>query len=337
VAIQLKLPHKAITEIVAIDLDPSETRCVKIKKNSSNFAITAAQFMEPVDIASNQLPARIILPKPLIARHVAITFSADAAIVKLLNLPGKIDSSFENQLNEHIGVPEGMEFRIGYKVIGHSRGETRVLIVAIPESVAAAALQCFPAGFPVPRSLELSGLSALTAFQKYLAIKDINEAVGVIEHGASSSFFAFFSKKEPTLIRKFEFGLCDIYEKVEQSLSVDRETAIGIVSDSSFDISQIVKEVSEQFIKQVVISKHFVERRENCTVKTFFAPAGTGISRNVIDELKVATSSDIKTWSAFETIDISNSLDLTELKPVLWKFNSVIGTGMGFLSESQNI
>ncbi len=336
-ALELKLPHKAITEIVAIELDAYETRCVKMRKSNSNFIIQAVEVLDPVDIVSNQRPGRIMLPKNLMAKHTALTFSAETAIVKLLNLPGKIDASFENQIHEHIGVPEGIEFRIGYKILGHSRGETRVLIVAIPENVAYNALQCFSSGFPVPRSLELAGLSALNAFQGYLALKDINEAVGVIELGLHSSFFAFFSKKEPILIRKFEFGLGDIYEKVEQSLSVDRETAIGIVSDPSFDISQLVKGSSEQFIKQIVISKHFVERRENCLVKTFFSPMGVGISRNIIEELKIATSADVQSWNAFDVANISNTLDLTELKPVFWKFNSAIGTGIGFLSEAQSV
>jgi hypothetical protein len=173
----------------------------------------------------------------------------------------------------------------------------------------------------------------MTAFSRYIEAKNIVDGIGLIELGASCSYFAFFYKKEPVLIRKYDFGLCDIYERVENSISVDRETAIGIVSDSSFDISQLVKDASEQFVKQIVISKHFVERRENCAIKNLFVPSGVGISKDLIEEIKVATSTDIASWQAFDVLERSSSLDLSEFESTLWRFNSAVGTGIGYLSH----
>ena len=135
-----------------------------------------------------------------------------------------------------------------------------------------------------------------------------DEAVGAIDFGSRVTYFAFFKKKELMLIRKFDFGYLHLLDRIEQSMGVDQRTAQDIVLDRSFDISHLVKELAEPFIKQLVISRHFVERRENCRLTRLFACEDPMLSRDWLNEIKAAMGLEVSFWNPLEIVRVPASL-----------------------------
>jgi hypothetical protein len=105
-------------------------------------------------------------------------------------------------------------FRIFYRVPPppHGRTETRALAVAMPETEAAAATALFASGLPVPYSLEVAGLAAMTAFLHGPAPKHKDAAVGLVDFGSASTLLGLFNNETPALIRRFDRGSATVLE-----------------------------------------------------------------------------------------------------------------------------
>lgn len=295
--------RKPPKDMVVVDFDAAAVRCVRLKLGGGEIVVTAMDILPAVDISDAAQAQAFKLPKSMASRHVAICIPGYDAIVKLLNLPGAFDGRVEEQIREHMGV-EGGAYRFGYRIVSQTHSETRLLTVAIPEAQVQAACAIFPAGLPVPVSVELGGLAVMTSFLHGPGKTMQNEAVGVIEFGSRVTYFAFFKKLELILIRKFDFGHFNLLDRIEKSMGFDRQTAQDIVVDRSFDISQLVKELADPFIKQLVISKHFVERREDCHISKIYVADDPRVSRDWLNEIKVAMGVDASTWHPFEGVKL---------------------------------
>ncbi len=325
---------KGPQDIVGVDLDQSGVRCVRIRKNGGVMTVLAADVLPAVTLDSGA-NGQLHLPKSLLARHVAICLPGEHAVVKLLNLPGQLEGDAQANIKEHMGVEEG-DYRIGYQVVsqGHARAETKLLTIAISESESKAACALFSAGWPAPISLENSGLASMSAFLHGPGMAHTDQAVGVIEQGARDTLAAFFNKGELVLIRKFDSGHFDLLDRIRKNLGVDQATAENIVADGSFDVSQIIKEVAEPFIKQLVISKHFIERRENCLIAKLYLPGGKGVSRDWQNEVKSAVSLNIDFWNPFEGMTIGPEAIPKQYEDQLSCFTGAIGAALGVFEEA---
>ncbi|MBU4199096.1 MAG: pilus assembly protein PilM [Verrucomicrobia bacterium] len=325
---------KGPQDIVGVDFDPSGVKCVRVRKNNGAVSVVSAGILPAVTIGSDS-ESPFHLPKPLVGRYVSICIPGETAVVKLLNLPGQLEGDVQPQIKEHMGIEEG-DYRIGYQIVshGHGRTETKLLTVAIPDAEAKAACGIFPTGWPAPISLEISGLASMTAFLHGPALTHKDQSVGVIEQGARVTFAAFFNKGELVLIRKFDFGHFDLLDRIQKNLGVDHETAENIVADGSFDVSQIIKEVSEPFIKQLVISKHFIERRENCLIAKLYLPSGKGVSRDWQNEIKSALSLDVDFWNPFEGLSLGPEAIPRQYESQLSRFTGAVGTALGSFEEA---
>lgn len=325
---------KGPQDIVGVDLDPSGVKCVRVRKTNGAISVVSSAILPAYSVGADSA-SPFHLPKPLVARHVSICVPGESAVVKLLNLPGQLEGDVQTQIKEHMGIEEG-DYRIGYQIVshGHGRTETKLLTVAIPEAEAKAACGLFPTGWPAPISIEISGLAAMTAFLHGPARAHGDQAVGVIEQGARATFAAFFNKGELVLIRKFDSGHFDLLDRIQKNLGVDRATAENIVADGSFDVSQIIKEVSEPFIKQLVISKHFIERRENCLIAKLYLPGGKGVSRDWQNEIKSAVSLDVDPWNPFEGLSLVPGAIPQPYESQLSRFAGAIGAALGTFEEA---
>ena len=295
--------RKPPQDLVAVDFDADAVRCVRLKLSGAEVIVAATDILPAVDIGDETQAKAFELPKSMASRYVAICIPGYDAIVKLLNLPGALTGQVEEQIREHMGVEE-VSYRFGYRIISQTHSETRLLTVAIPESQVQAACAIFPSGLPVPVTVELGGLAVMSAFLHGPGQTVQDEAVGVIEFGSRVTYFAFFKKCELILIRKFDFGHFSLLDRIEKSMGVDRQTARDIVVDRSFDISQLVKDLADPFIKQLVISKHFVERRENCHISKIFVPDDPRVSRDWLNEIKAALGLDASTWHPFDGVKL---------------------------------
>lgn len=334
----LKKVRKGIQDVVAVHFDFADVKCVRMRKTGDDVQVVAVDILPFVNLAVEDEQSsenEFSLPKKLITRYVSICVPGEKSIIRLLNLPGQHDeANIESHIQEHMGINVS-EYRIGYRNIGqgHGRSETKLLVVAVLESEAYAACSLFPIGIPAPRSVEVAGMSAMNAFLKGPAKTYHDEAVGMIETGKKNTFAAFFYKGELLLARKFDFGTYDLLDKIQQTLGVDRETAQNIISDGSFNVSHTVKEVSEQFIKQLVISKTFVERRENCHVSRIFVPGGLGVSHDWLNEMKLALAVDTDFWNPFDSVSLPDDVFPKELEGQQSLFSAAIGAGIGTFEE----
>ena len=308
-----------------------------MRRSKEGLTVLGADFLPATATvqAEGQEP-KLVLPKNLLANYVAITVSGENAVVRILNMPGLSDASQipADQVREHVGL--GEEYRIGFVVASPGRGkqEAKVLVVGIPEQEAQAVLKMVAVGAPAPFSIEVAGLSTLTAFLQGPGAQHVQEAVGVIESGAKVTFMALFNRGVLALVRKFDFGSESLLGKVQQQLGVDRDTAQGIISDGSFDISQPVHEVMDPFLRQLSISKDFVERREDCRIGKFYVSGGASLSRYWMDEIVNASGIEVVRWNPFADMQVASGAMPEALQGQESRFAAAVGACLGVFSES---
>lgn len=324
--------RKPPQDLVVVDFDEAAVRCMRLKLSGGECVVAAADTLPAVDISNAAQVRAFALPKSMASRYVAVCIPGHDAIVKLLNLPGVFKDQGEEQIREHMGVEEGA-YRFGYRIISQTNSETRVLIVAIPESQVQAACAIFPSGLPVPVTVELSGLAVMSSFLHGLGKTVQDEAVGVIEFGSRVTYFAFFKKLELILIRKFDFGHFNLLDRIEKSMGFDRQTAQDVVVDRSFDISQHVKDLADPFIKQLVISKHFVERRENCHISKIYVADDPRVSCDWLNEIKGAFGLDASTWHPFEGVKLMPGALPQKFEKCRPQFAAAIGAALAMSEE----
>jgi Tfp pilus assembly PilM family ATPase len=325
-------------DIVGIDIGTTATKVVRIRTTGSETTLVGAAILPVVELSSylngEEVPS-FSLPAKLKARSVAIACTAQSAVVKLLSFPGAFEASNAGKLIGNLGLDDPDRFRIGFKVVieGQRRQESRILTVAIPEVEAAIPVQLFPSGIPAPNSIEVSGLASMSAFLK-TAAEHSDGALGVIEFGATTSTYALFNRGVVALVRRFSFGSNMLLEKVAESLGVDVETAQGIVSDGSFDISSAVSEVMQPLIKQLMVSRDFVERRENCRITQMYVSGGLANSHDSLNSLRQAMDLEVHFWNPFDGLTVAKDAIASDLSGREWQFSAAIGACLATFEET---
>lgn len=330
---------RAPTDVVAVDFGSSRTKAVRMTKTAAGITLQAADVLEAVSSQTDgngEITSSFTLPGPLKARYVSLALSAGDAVIKLLSFPGQFDAQTVDKVVASMGIKDTSKFRIGYKVTveGHSRAESRVLAVALPEESAQKVLAPFASGLPAPHSIEVSGLSTLSAFLHGPGTRHQNEAIAVIEFGAAISSFAVFNKGVIALLRRFNTGTQNLLDKLADLLGVDQPTAEGIVTHGSFDISATVSEVVSPLVRQMVVSRDFVERRDNCHVSAVYTTGGLAYSHDVAQLIRSSLDVDARTWSPLENLKVTEGALSDELAGQEWCLGSAIGAGIATLEGS---
>ena len=209
-----------------------------------------------------------------------------------------------------------------------------MLTVAVPEADAQAVLSHVAVGAPAPYAMELSGLAALNACLSGPGAQHAQEAVCIIECGSRVSFMAIFNKGALILARKIDVGGESIAAHVQKQLGLDSETAQSILAEGAIDISQAVREVIDPFLRQLTISRDFVEREENCRIKTAYISGGMALSTYWTNEIKRATGMDVQSWNPFDQLTLAPGALPERLEGQQPRFASAIGAALGILRES---
>lgn len=328
--------RKSPSELVGIDIATTGVKVIRMKKGKDGIGVVAADILPPLQAPSEGAGAVTLgLPKPFLANYTAMAASAAAAVVRILSLPGHGEKELgEDQIREQVGL--GKEYRIAHIPVSPQRGkgESKILVVGIPEEDAQAVLALVKEGPPAPFSFEVAGLSALTAFLVGPGEQHAQEAVGVIESGARVTYMALFYKNLLSLVRKFDFGTEALVEKVQSQLGVDRETAQGIVSDGSFDISQPVHDVMDPFLRQLLISRDFVERREDCRVTKLYVSGGASLSRYWVSEVQGAVGVEVDCWNPLGGLPVAPGAIPENLAGQETRLTAAVGACLGVWSES---
>lgn len=327
--------RKSPSDIVGLDLGASGIKAVRMRRGKEGLVVLRAEIL-PYPAGSEATgaaaPLRLTLPRPLQANYTALAISGARASVRILSLPGHLESGPARleQIRQHIGVDE--HHRLGYTVISppKTRTENRLLVVSLPEEDARAALDSFAVGPPAPFSLEIAGLAALTAF-RYGPGRQYEHggAVGAIESGARLTVMGFFHRGLPVLVRKFDLGLQTVVDRVRQQLNVDAKTAEGLLLDGSFDMSQAIRVTLDPFIRQLSLSKEFVERREECRVEKIYLSGGMSLARFWLRELNQAGVAPMETWNPLEGLARAPDALAAELEHQQTRLAAAVGCCLG--------
>lgn len=338
----LKLPRrerakKVPPEIAGVDLGATGVKIVKVRNNKGALSVTGVEIEPPLELPSEPEGHNIRFkpPKELLTNYVAFAIPGRSASIRLLAMSGHVgpEDLTTEKIREQMGCGEGI--RVAHTVLPPIKGrsETRIIGVGIPDKEVKAVLSLVPAGPPAAYSIEVAGLAALTAFEKNVAPESPYEGCVVIEAGQQTTLMALYARRNLVLIRKFDFGGETVLARVQQQLGVERETAVGIIADGSFDISQPVHEVMDPFLRQLTISKDFVERREECTVGAIYLSGGVTLARYWVDELHEATGLDIVAWNPFDKLDVAANGIPQEIAGQETRFAAAVGAVLGVYEE----
>lgn len=328
-----KLWQRDYTDVLGLDIGGSAVKAVRLKLVKKQLTVIAVDILPVVSITGGEggavLP--ISLPKLLKARHVALAVSGGGAQIKLLSFPAHSDKSIDAHILELMGIGDQSQFRIAYEPLVETRVEVRVLAVALPDRLGRMICTMFPIGTPAPCSVEVSGLASMTAFAKGPGTRHKEGCVAVIDFGYNTSMVSFFNKGVMVLVRKLDFGAMNILKKLQDSLGVDQEVAMGILSEGSFDVSRIVHQAMESFLQQLVISWDFVERRENVHIQDFYAVGGGVLLGVWGQEIELATGQKPVLWNPFEGVLLQPGAYPERLKGQESRFAAALGAASSML------
>lgn len=333
--------QKGPSDVLGLDIQTSGIAAVRMRKGNEGISVVAADMLPAItlpdlDAEEPEAPEPLAIPSKLKSRYAAITTGGTSSIIKLLSFPGAFNEATEAKVVDNLGIEDPDAFRVGYKlaVEGHGKSESRVIAVAMPENLAATLVALLPAGLPAPYALEVSGLATMTAFVHGPGATHDADAVGAIDFGEEATTFSLFNKGSVALVRTFSAGTSDVLNKVQEGLGVDRETAQGIIADGAFDISASVNEVMEPLVKQLIVSRDFVERRENCHVNKLYVSGGLTVSRDSLNEMTTAMGVEIDFWNPFEGLTMGTHALPEKLVGHEWRFSAAVGSVLGTFEET---
>lgn len=327
----IKVFRRDYFDVLGVDIGASGTKVVRLKRLNGSVALVAVDLLPVMTLAAPVTPISATLPKSLKACYVALATSHTGSLIKLLTFPNTSDKSMDTHVNELMGIRDAANFRVGYETVHETRAESRVLAVALPDEAARSLCGLFPQGTPSPCSIEVSGLSSLTAFQRGPGMTHRDDCVAVVDFGAAVTMVSFINKGLLVMVRKFDFGTTNILKKLQDNLGVDQDVAAGILSDGSFDVSRIIHQAMEQFLQQLIISWDFVERREAVRIEKLYVSGGGVSLRLWAQEVEAATGHKPELWNPFDGLIIQPGAIPDKLKGQENRFAGAVGVALGIL------
>ena len=331
------------SDLLGLDLGTTGAKAVRVHRSGESITIQAADVFAPVDLDAVQgegaLPAPVVVPARLKARQACLVIPGRQAVIKLLSFPGHFEAQDGSQrVVDGLGLSDPSKYRIAYKVTHEgavrSGSESRVLAAAVREEEAHRAAMLLPAGLPVPHTIEVAGIAAMSAFLAGIGDDLPSRTVGMIEFGATMSHFALFHRGSLSLFRRFDFGVDRVLKNLSKTLGVDETTAAGIMVNGSFDVSHTIDETLGPILKQLVVSRDFVERRENCRLETVYACGGLALSHDVLETIRASVGNDVKPWSPVDAFGFAAGAIPDTLEGAEWRLTAAIGACLGAMEEA---
>ena len=326
------------TDVNGIDFDTSGTKILRMRKTGEDLSLTGIDILPPVDCSQKEMAtSSLSIPAKLRASYAAISVSIPGTSLKLLTTPGAIDASFENKLARNLGLPEDTTDRLGYRVLqeGSGRSESRILAVGLPEPAASNCLRLFASGLPAPWRLGASAVETLTAFEAGPIATAEPRTIGLLDFYAKRCCFSIFHNKSLVLLRCFEFGMEDVFRKITTSLNVDMTTAASILSDEAFDISDLLHDILQPLLTQLVVSRDFIERRDNCSLQSISICGLFSDSDTAIEKMEQALNIPVSPWDPFDIPRLTIASPLPpEFDTRRWRFAAALGAAIATFEES---
>lgn len=324
----IKQGQRRLNDLVGIDFSTTATKVVRLKYAKGELCLAGLTLLPAVDFGVSQ--GRLELPRNLTANYGCMAYTGASAVVRMVNtqLPNGEEIS-ESSLRELLNVTA--DYRVTARVVsaGKGRQDSSLLAAAIPDADACSILNMFPGGAPAPASLEVSGLSFISAFLHARGEESADSTVCLLEAGESISHFAFLKKGEVALVGKMPFGAQLLRKKLADDLGVDDELAASILSDRSINITSSLTSVLDPFVKQISISKDFIERHLGCRVSKIYISGGLSLISSWSEEVGQMLRSEIVPWSPLENITCDPGIIPEELSDQVTRFSAAIGAAIG--------
>lgn len=322
-------PQRGITDLVGVDFSTTATKVVRLKKVKDEISLMGIDLLPAVDF--NIAAQRVELPRNLEAHYACLAYSGPSSVVRVVNAPLSNDEIIlsNDKLHELLNVKD--DYRVSAHLIkkGKGRQDSSFLAAAIPEDDVSFLLNMFPVGPPAPASVEVAGLSFISAFLNARSSECKDEAVCLIEAGEATSHFVFLNKGIVVLVGKFGSGGAMLRNKVAEDLGVDDELAATIIADRSINISTTMLDVMTPFLKQLSMSKDFIERHQSCRISRVYVSGGISTLPHWVGMVEKYLHAEIVQWSPFENIHCEPGLLSTEFEEQTTRFSAAIGAAIG--------
>ncbi|MGQ9663453.1 MAG: pilus assembly protein PilM, partial [Kiritimatiellia bacterium] len=327
------------SDLLGLEIQEKALFAVRMRRRGRELLVTAADSLPPAERTEAAYAySSAAIPQRLKAKYAALAVPDESATVKLLTFPGRFDAAAETKIVQDMGLENPDRYRVSYKLVSEGRGraESRVVAAALPEEIARVYAMFIPAGRPAVFSVEVAPLARLTAFFHGPGRHQQAKCVGTLTFGDKTSCLAILNNGLPALIRTFQIGTRQVLEKIEKSLGVDQSTAEAVLAEGAIDISQIVEEVLDPLLKQLTISRDFVERREGCHLERLFMGGALIASHDVTDLIRSTIGVAVESWNPFDGLPIAAGAYPETLKGQEWRFTAAIGACLGVFEKNES-
>ncbi len=317
------------SDLVGVDFSSTATKVVRLKENKGELSLAGIDLLPAVDFGA--AASRIDLPRNITSYYGCLSYTGSAAVVRMINtqLADSANQVSDIKLRELLNVTD--DFRVSARLIkrGKGRQDSSLLAAAIPEDDIRFLLNMFPAGPPAPASLEVSGLAFVSSFLHARGAECEDSTVCLLEAGETISHFVFLNKGEVVLVGKIPFGSKTLRNQISKDLGVDDDLATSILNDRSINISSSLSKVLGQFIKQISISKDFIERHQGCRVAKVYISGGLSLLPSWSNEIQQMLNSEVVHWNPLENITCDPDILTQDMEEQATRFAAAIGAAIG--------
>ena len=329
-----KTTRKNVSELTGIDFSTTGVKIVRLRKLKGNITLVGADLLPPVVLGSES--SELLVPKNLVSNYAALSFTGEASVIRVIQMAceaGAKAEDIEPALRQHLNVDEN--HRAGCYVIQQGKGkqESSLLAVAIPKSDFSNLMYRFNSGAPAAYSLELSGLAAFSGFLQLHGTQYADQAVCLIESGARVTMLAFVVRGQPVLVARFALGAELLNKRIEADLGVDGEMARTILAGGSVDISGSVDAIMTPFLRQLSVSRDFVERQSKIRVSHAFISGGPAKAAYWTLPIREALGLPCEAWDPMAGVKMMSGAWPEKLENQQHRFAGAMGAALGGLSE----
>ncbi|MDF7809116.1 pilus assembly protein PilM [Pontiellaceae bacterium B12219] len=317
------------SDLIGVDFSSTGTKVVRIKQSKGALALVGMDILPAVDLSEES--ACLSLPRNLTTNYCCLSYTGKQAVVRMINtnIANEVESLPEKKIRELLNIND--EFRVSARLIkrGKDRQDSSFLAASIPNDDAERLIGMFPSGPPAPASLEISGLSFVTAFLHARGSECADSTVLLLETGETMSHFAFLTNGLITLVGKMPFGAKMLREKLAEELGLDEELAFSILSDASVNISSSISSILIPYIKQLSISKDFIERHQGGRISRLYISGGLSLLPAWGTEVGRLLGTHVAHWSPLENIEYSPEAYGDDMIKQATRFSAAIGAAIG--------
>lgn len=328
----LERMSKGPTDVIGLDWQNRCLRAVRMRKSGAVFhLVTAASLPEPPENTA------LTLPPALKAKHALMALPSRDSILRLLPLAPHAGEPSAQQLQEWLGLREPDAYRTGYRILqeASAKGEGRLLALGMPETAVQGALRLFPTGLPAPFSVENTCVCALNAYLYTQTPERSQEAVGVLVVESSTMTLGVAQHGAITFLRHFESGARAVAEGVQQTYGVDLDMAHKMLLDPAFDVSAVVNAMIAPLVRQIFVSRDFVERRDNCRFSRIEVVGDLDGWPTLPRDLERTTGGlTVTAWNPFTTFIRNDNAPAPEVAAEAHAYAAAIGACIGTFTST---